>query len=315
MNLSLACKIPFFIATMDIDESETMFEKIVDGDIVCDYYEAKSFLQTKGVVISTITLDCKLHTLVDIAIFAKHVVLCHGKVLSVAFGDPDDPTTNRSIIVLKKKKKPGKGGFYNQTTILIKPTNSNRNNINIKVFKNGSLQITGCKDMDDFKNVITILIGVLKEGAWADGTYIPFIDNPNNIGIYSVNIRMINSDFRLHYKVDRKKLYKLLKKNHWRNTEDTEIGYVDCKYNPTGGHSCVNIKYRYNENNRPSIFVFETGAIIITGAKTLHQIIQSYKFIKKILAVYYHQIKIIELNSLKVQAEIRKFFNRKLSQK
>jgi len=47
----------------------------------------------------------------------------------------------------------------------MKPTNNPiRNYINIKVFKNGSLQITGCKDMEDFNNVINTLIRVLKRG-------------------------------------------------------------------------------------------------------------------------------------------------------
>ncbi len=47
----------------------------------------------------------------------------------------------------------------------MKPTNNpTRNYINIKVFKNGSLQITGCKDIDDFYNVFETLIRILKRG-------------------------------------------------------------------------------------------------------------------------------------------------------
>lgn len=278
------------------------------------YLEAKQFLKDNNITISTITLDCKLHTLIDVDKFAKNVILKEDGIVSIKFGNRKDPATNRTIVVLKTKKKPSVKNFYNQVTILMKPTNNPiRNYINIKVFKNGSLQMTGCKDMDDFNNVTSTLIEILKRGRNIKGkndkiTHIDFIDDPKKIGIFDVKIRMINSNFKLNYKIDRKKLARLLKKNHRQSTKDKEIGYVEYKYEPTGGHSCVNIKYQYDEKNKPSIFVFQTGAIIITGAKNLHHIIMAYHFINKILNKYYDEIKIIDLDYKEIQAEIVKFF-------
>lgn len=299
--------------------TKTKENKIIIGDNINkkafeSYLEAKQFLEDHNISISTITLDCKLHTLIDVDKFAKNVILKEDEIVSVKFGNRKDPATNRTIIVLKTKKKSSIKNFYNQVTILMKPTNNlARNYINIKVFKNGSLQMTGCKDMDDFNNVTTTLIKILKRGKDIKGkngeiVHINFIDDPKKIGIYDVKIRMINSNFKLDYKVDRKKLAKLLKKNHHQNTKDKEIGYVECKYEPTGGHSCVNIKYKYDEKNKPSIFVFQTGAVIITGAKNLHHIIMAYHFIHKILNKYYKEIRIIELDHKVVQEEIAKFF-------
>ena len=281
---------------------------------VDSYSEAKKFLKEHNITISTITLDCKLHTLIDVDKFAKKVILKEDEIVSVKFGNRKDAATNRTIVVIKTKKKPSKKNFYNQVTILMKPMNNpSRNYINIKVFKNGSLQMTGCKDMDDFNNVATTLINILKRGYDAKtkkgkNIHIDFIDNPKEIGIYDVKIRMINSNFKLDYKVDRKKLARLLKKNHGEKSKDKEIGYVECKYEPTGGHSCVNIKYKYDEINKPSIFVFQTGAVIITGAKNLPQIIMAYHFIHKILNKYHDEIKIIDLDQKAVQAEIVNFF-------
>jgi TATA-box binding protein (TBP) (component of TFIID and TFIIIB) len=279
------------------------------------YLEAKQFLKDHNITISTITLDCKLHTLIDVDKFAKNVILKEDEIVSVKFGNRKDPATNRTIVVLKNKKKPSVKNFYNQVTILMKPTNNPiRNYINIKVFKNGSLQMTGCKDMDDFNNVTMTLIDILKRGKdiklknSLKPTHIDFIDSPKKIGINDVKIRMINSNFKLDYKVDRKKLARLLKKNHRQSTKDKEIGYVECKYEPTGGHSCVNIKYKYDDKNKPSIFVFQTGAVIITGAKNLHHIIMAYHFIHKILNKYYNEIRIIDLDHKAVQEEIAKFF-------
>jgi TATA-box binding protein (TBP) (component of TFIID and TFIIIB) len=213
-----------------------------------------------------------------------------------------------------QKKKPSIKNFYNQVTILMKPSNNpTRNYINIKVFKNGSLQMTGCKDMDDFYNVTKTLIKILKKGKNiklknGETKHIDFITDPYKIGIYNVKIRMINSNFKLNFKVDRKKLARLLKKNHKVGTKDLDIGPVECKYQPTGGHSCVNIKYQYDEKSKPSIFVFQTGAVIITGAKNLHHIIASYHFINKILNKYYDEIKILELDQNAVKMELSKFF-------
>ncbi|XWV26424.1 TATA-box-binding protein-like protein [Tupanvirus soda lake] len=283
---------------------------------ISSYLEAKKFLKDHNISISTITLDCKLHTLIDVDKFAKNVVLKEDEIVSVKFGNRKDPATNRTIVVLKTKKKPSLKNFYNQVTILMKPMNNPaRNYINIKVFKNGSLQMTGCKDMDDFNNVTTTLIKILKRGRDIKNkkgktVHINFIDNPKEIGIYDIKIRMINSNFKLDYKVDRKKLAKLLKKNHRQGTKDKEIGYVECKYEPTGGHSCVNIKYKYDDKNKPSIFVFQTGAVIITGAKNLPQIIMAYHFIHKILNRYYNEIRIIDLDQKEVQAAIARFFKK-----
>lgn len=289
----------------------------IDNTALKSYLKAKQYLTEHNITISTITLDCKLNTLVDIDKFAKNVSLREDGIVSVKYGNRKDPATNRTIVVLKTKKKPSVKNFYNQVTILMKPTNNpNHNYINIKVFKNGSLQMTGCKDMDDFINVANTLIKILKMGKnirKKNGTvkHIDFINDANNINITDVKIRMINSNFKLDYKVDRKKLAKILKNNHGLQTKDKEIGYIECKYEPTGGHSCVNIKYQYDEKNKPSIFVFQTGAIIITGAKNLHHIIMSYKFILKILNKYYDEIRIVDLDKNMVQVEIANFFKNK----
>ncbi|MEM0354146.1 MAG: hypothetical protein QXW79_01055 [Thermoplasmata archaeon] len=306
--------------SVDIDnitDGIRKFDKINTNNLVRSYEEAKKFLQKHHILISTITLDCKLHTLIDIDSFARNVTLREDGIVSVKFGNRKNPAVNRTIVLLKNKKKPSSKNFYNQVTILMKPTNNpERNYINIKVFKNGSLHVTGCKDMDDFVNVVTRLIHILKAGKELEGKgkkiHIYYISNPNKIGIYDVKIRMINSDFKLDYKIDRKKLAKLLKKYHNIGTRDQEIGYVECKYEPAGGHSCVNIKYQCDEKNKTSIFVFQTGAVIITGAKNLHHIIRAYQFINKILNKYYHQIRIVELDPILVKNEISNFLKKRL---
>lgn len=275
------------------------------------YHDARKFLEDNGIKISTITMNCSLGVVVNINSFAKYVVLDEDGILSVKHGDRKNPATNRTIIPLKKKQS--KRNFFNQVTIFMKPKNSSK--INIKVFNNGSLHFTGCKNIDDFvcvtDNLIKILLkGVNIKGKNGENRHIRFINKSdiNKIRISNTKIRMINSNFKLQYKVDRKKLAYILKKNHNSRTTDREIGYVDFKHKPNGGHSCVNIKYRYDNKSQPSIFVFQTGSIIITGAKTFFQIISAYHYIHMILKKYISQIKIIELDPLQVNEAINNFY-------
>ncbi|AVL94749.1 TATA-box binding protein [Moumouvirus australiensis] len=285
------------------------------------YNDTKNFLKNHNILVSTITLDCKLGTLIDVDKFAKYVVLKENEIVSVKFGNRNDPATNRIIPAanIKTKKKPSKKNFYNQVTILMKPMNNpTRNYINIKVFKNGSLQMTGCKDMDDFYDVTMTLIRILKKGRLmknkkGESVKIDYIDEPKKIGIFNIKIRMINSNFKLDYKVDREKLAKILKKNHGKYSKDKEIGFVEYKFKPMGGHSCVNIKYSHENGDKTSIFVFQTGAVIITGAKKFDQIIIAYNFIHKILNKYFEKIKIVDLEEIEVQEEISKYFQAKKS--
>jgi TATA-box binding protein (TBP) (component of TFIID and TFIIIB) len=262
------------------------------------YFEQKKYLNDNNISISTITMNCKLHTNIFVDRLAKYAYdnLSVDGIVSVKYGDRNNPATNKSIIATKSKKKASKKTFYNQTTILIYPSNSLNNPINIKVFINGSLHLTGVKNMEDFSSVTNKLIDILKMKNDK-----PFVETPNELGIFDVKIRMINSGFKINFEIDRKKFASILYLYHGKKTKDTTIGHVDCKYNPKSGHSCVNIKYDYNNGKAsPSIFVFKTGSIIITGAKILDHIVMAHKFICNVLNKYYEKIKIIDLESEKV---------------
>nr|AEX62866.1 TATA-box-binding protein-like protein [Moumouvirus Monve] len=77
------------------------------------YNDTKNFLKNHKISVSTITLDCKLGTLIDVDKFAKYVVLKENEIVSVKFGNRNDPATNRIIPAadIKTKKKPSKKTF------------------------------------------------------------------------------------------------------------------------------------------------------------------------------------------------------------
>lgn len=276
------------------------------------YEESARFLKEKNIKISTITMDCKMQSEIDIERLALTVRLHTKGILSITYGERGDIATNRSII----KRRASKRSFYNQATVLVKPDArpddvipiEKRNPINIKIFRNGSLQMTGCKDIRDFYSVTHKLVRILKHGHRPDrhGPRVSYAKNVHRIGIYDVHIRMINSNFKIGHQINREMLSRVLVRKHGYYSLDPQWGYIEHKYDPVNGHSCVNIKHRY-ENDRVSVFVFQTGSIIITGAKSFPQIISAYHFIMALLERYHYWVVVRPVDRDQILSEISRF--------
>ena len=236
--------------------------------------------------ISTMTITCNLNTLINIQNVSKYIDLSFGSIVCVKTDD-----IVRTLIKLKKKnnkkkrKANSKTNFFNQASLKIDIGDKRR--VDTKVFKNGALQMTGCKSIEDLIKVLKILCAELqKSKAIYDRKLekivpVPFITNPQSVNIesvYNFKIRMINSGFRIGFLINRESLYGIIKNSGIR-----------CSYEPCI-HACVNIKHDYKNKDTVSIFVFESGAIIITGAKTKNHIISAYEFITKFLYENYDSV-------------------------
>lgn len=300
------------ISNTNVDNIKEL--QILRNIVSTSYNETMAIMKRCGIRISTITLLCKLVTKTNLKLLAKYIKLDEDNIVSIEYGDRKCLRTNRCIYPMKKKTKKT---FLNQATIRMKAPNIDntleikRNCINIKIFKNGSLQITGPKDMEEFYYVIKKVSDILEKGCTRktkDGKKkIRYIPKNTSISIQDPNIRLINTDFKLNYKVDRKKLGDILKLNHNYRTKDNIIGYVDCDYASIDGHSGVHIIHHYNETNVTHIFVFHTGSIIMTGAKNIYQILDAYQYIMKIISHYKKQIQIVDIDPNKLKEAIIDF--------
>lgn len=227
------------------------------------YEMCKKWSSTKlpdDIFISTITIICKLNSLIDVNEVIKNIDLKEDKIMYIR-----GMGVFKSL-VKRRKKKETKNSFHNQISIGIMVDKI----ISIKLFINGSIQITGCKKIDDAVLALEILFNELK----MDGLTLQNINN--------LRVVMINSNFNIGFKIDRDKLFNLIKSN------------VSCSYDKSI-HACVDIKYTTNDKI-VSIFVFESGSIVITGANTLEHINNSYNFISRILLENYK--KIVKRNAL-----------------
>ena len=200
----------------------------------------------------------------------------------IEYGSDNIPKGFSKKMLKKKRKKTKKKSFYNQATIHVV---HDKKIMNVKLFNNGKIQITGLKEIDQGPILIQALIEYLQDLSILD--YDTFLMNHKLV--------LINSDFDIGYEINREVLHK----------EIIDMGiyssYEPCIY------PGVNIKYFMNTNNfdgicnclemcngkgradgdgdckKVTIAVFKSGKIIITGGQTTEQLETAYRFIKNFI--------------------------------
>lgn len=262
-----------------------------------EYIVADSLMYNlpKGVSISTMCAKCKLGTELNIDLIKYHLPLNKDDILTVKIN-----TENmRTLIEEKKKKRRTKrkakvanNPFYNQITVVVRINEGEYTNIhdepkiNLKLFKNGSIQISGLKNIEYTNRALNKLIHCLSQvkGKMIDNkiTDVQFVENISKLNITDFEIYMINSNYMVNLMIDRTKLYSLLL------MKKIKASYEKCV------RACVNIKYTPPTNNSEekdvSVFIFEKGNIIITGARNFNHVISTYEYINNILLSHIDEI-------------------------
>ena len=185
----------------------------------------------------------------------------------------------------RKSRKPNqKKTFFNQVTVHVFQDKL----VNVKLFNNGKIQMTGLKYEGHGSKVLDKLIPHIQE---LDTKHENKVFSHADINFKPMNIVLINSDFDIKYKIQRDILHR----------EIIDVGiyssYEPCIY------PGVNIKYFFNSNQsngicscssicngkgdglsdggckKITVAVFKSGKIIITGARSTEQLELSYNFI------------------------------------
>jgi TATA-box binding protein (TBP) (component of TFIID and TFIIIB) len=254
-----------------------------------------------GISISTMCASCKLNTRLNIPNIEKYLLLNPDDILTVK----KSKETMRTLIAIKnkpkrmkkidtknKQKDTSKNHFYNQITVVVRITNGQVKDlnevpkINMKLFRNGSVQMSGCKSIKNINIALNKLINKLKEvkAKIEDGIIVEktFIEEPDIITVKDFKIDMINSNYQVSMQIDRDKLYNLLIKKKIKSS------YEPCI------RACVIIKYiplvENIEQKEVSVFVFQKGNIIITGARSQSHILSAYTYINEILLTHKDEI-------------------------
>lgn len=267
--------------------------------------------------ISTITATGSINTEINLDIFYDILTICENDqddgVTYVEYGKKKSDMIykgfTKKITIAKRKIITNSKRFDNQVTFVYRKNvlmNGERviALLNIKAFRNGNLQITGLKYIEQGHHLIDILIKLIRD---ASKTYPDIVTDINAIENKNYMVRLINSDFKIGWMLKRELLYKV-----FMNNFENEVSYEPCIY------PGVKIQYFFNTLNsmqngvckcekdrciigkstgdgdgmckKITIAVFQSGSVIITGAQNHEQIMETYEFIKGVMEYYRDEI-------------------------
>jgi len=193
--------------------------------------------------------------------------------------------------------------FYNSCSFLVRAGSSSKC-INIKMFNNGRITLTGSKEENDGYNAVKILLEEIKK---IDNVFFDYtVDCVNDLNIENFDITMINADFKTNFKIDLKRFLDILKVH--------EVSLFT-KFTPERYRGLI-LGYYYNEKNenqdgicycskkcrgkgkgtdigmckKVTIAIFKSGSIVITGSRNINQTESAYQFINKLLKKYFKDI-------------------------
>ena len=194
------------------------------------------------------------------------------------------------------KRRASTKTFFNQSTIVLRKKRETHDpksefkEVNIKLFANGGFQMTGVTTEEFSQNVLEWMI---REFAGLENSI-----SESPLRIAKFNIQLLNSDYKMSALLKRAELHKILCQIYTlSSTLETTI------------YQGVNTKYYYNEASpetrgickcprfctgqgdgtaigkckRITIAAFQTGSIIITGARTQNQLNEAYTFMNEVL--------------------------------
>jgi len=203
-----------------------------------------------------------------------------------------------------KKDKMKKNRFDNQVTVIYRFRE--KYIPNVKIFKNGNIQLTGIKSVEDTEIIVNTIIDNIKEiYNNIDKNIIINAEEDYVLDLKYQNfkIRMINTDFKVYtdpeltqgFAVKRREIHKLFIGDEYNNKCSFQPGiyqgvkleyfWNECNIKNNGICSCP--KNCYGKGTGKSIgdckkvtgALFESGSVLITGGVTFEQVDETYKYI------------------------------------
>lgn len=273
--------------------------------------------------ISTTTITCKINVLFDVENIAYYFNDFDDVLIDKKYGNRSglNSVNSKKTKNSKKKKKKVKKNFFNQVSLIFSTPmlmgmdmnkltpKEKEKTINVKLFINGSIQMTGCKHLSNIRKCLEIVFEKVKKTKAILNENLQFekkkflksvedLDLENIIFPYDLNrykedpykylkisnvfvfdIHMINTNFNIGFQIKRDLLREMLISNGFDATLDPNV------------HACVNVKLNIPYRSKTiSIFVFESGSITIAGSDSCEQILYAYNFINKFILTNYKKL-------------------------
>jgi TATA-box binding protein (TBP) (component of TFIID and TFIIIB) len=293
--------------------------------------------------ISTATITCKINVLFDVENIAYYFNDFDDILIGKKYGSRviNNLVNIKKTRTIKKKKRKVIKDFFNQVSLIFSTpmlmgldmdkltSKEKEKTINVKLFINGSIQMTGCKHLSNITKCLEIVFEKMKKTkAIINENFVfekkKFLKNVEDLdmdtlkfsydlnnyrvnpytqlsiqNVYMFDIHMINTNFNIGFQIKREVLRELLVLNGFSAELDPNV------------QACVNIKYNIpNLNKTVSIFVFESGSITIAGSDSCEQIQYTYNFINKFILTNYKKLLSKPITS-KLLIELAKNINNK----
>lgn len=184
--------------------------------------------------------------------------------------------------------------FFNQSTLILRrkinegTANEGWKEVNMKLFANGGIQMTGIVSKEFAYETIEWVLNIIKELPESPFTAAPKIER--------FATQLINTDYALDKFINQDALHKILINEYnlfsmlektiyqgintkfFYNSLNPDVGICKCKTFCKGQGSGDG----EGECKRITMSIFRTGKIIITGAREIKQITAAYDFLNKV---------------------------------
>lgn len=197
---------------------------------------------------------------------------------------------------LLTKRRTSDKTFFNQSTIVLrkrKGPGEDFKEVNVKLFANGGFQMTGVTNEAFSRGVILWMIEQFAQ--------LPTAISSDPLTLKKFAVQLLNSDYKMNALAKRAELHKILCEQYRLSStlETTIYQGVNTKYyynrastGPRGICGCPKFCSGQGDGEaigsckRITIAVFQTGSIIITGARTQAQLDEAYEFMNGVLQTH-----------------------------
>lgn len=241
---------------------------------------------SKDLHVSAMVQIGKLNTNIDLLNLANSLNE-NKNLLYIEYGDHVSKGDNGKK---PSKKNKSRKYFYNQLTIHVFNKTKENNRINVKIFNNGRVQMTGINNEFQGQETVNILCKEFNSLNEKE----KYFDTEDSIqSIEDLETVLINSDFDIGFPIDRESLHRaIVESGYYSSYEPCSYPGVNIKYyrNPLrqnfGICDCekpCNGKGKDYTCKRITIAVFKSGKIIITGGRDKTDISVAHKFITEFI--------------------------------
>jgi hypothetical protein len=292
---------------MDVSKSRMKQQSKTTGKIYMENMPKTENLSVSPVRISTMTITANWMTGIHLTQLFEQlkeyiVPICYPTegILKYEHGGKSIGASYKDLFT---RKKITSKSFFNQSTIILRRSIDKEHNtwkeMNVKLFANGGIQMTGIPSEEFAKNGIQWLFDFFKSLPVS-----PFKE-PEKACISKFNTPLINTDFCINgYDIHQENIHKIFINDYniMSMLEKTIYQGVNAKYflNKTntkrGICTCDSFcKGQGNGNGegeckRITMSIFRTGKIIITGARSMDQIRETYEFLTDVIKTHSPEI-------------------------